>query len=109
MVIIPAMINGVSVTRLGDRSLQCRPFLTNVVIPDSVTNIDAAVFDYCTGLTNITIPDSVVGIGNSAFCRCTRLPATVIDRTLRMQLVQVPHEPQIRCRLRTRLGVIPRA
>ena len=40
---------------------------TDIVIPDSVTNISAYAFRNCTSLTSITIPDSVTSIGGSAF------------------------------------------
>jgi len=42
-------------------------------IPSSVTLINAAAADGCTGLTSITIPASVTSIGNMAFQGCTGL------------------------------------
>lgn len=47
--------------------------VTNLVIPDSVTNIGADVFQYCESLTSITIPDSVTTIGAGAFYGCINL------------------------------------
>lgn len=37
--------------------------ITELVIPNSVTNIGSSAFENCTGLTSITIPDSVESIG----------------------------------------------
>ena len=56
--------------------------LTNIAIPDSVTNICGSAFDSCIGLTDIIIPDSVTGIGDKAFMNCRgitsiKIPATV--------------------------------
>jgi hypothetical protein len=47
--------------------------LTNVTIPDSVTNIERYVFDHCTSLGSITIPSSVSSIESYAFQNCTSL------------------------------------
>ena len=47
--------------------------VTDLVIPDNVTNIRDYAFYDCTGLTSITIPNSVTSIGGSAFYYCTRL------------------------------------
>ena len=52
--------------------------VTNVVIPNGVTNIDGGAFYGCRGLTSIEIPDSVTSIGNSAFYGCTGLTSIEI-------------------------------
>ena len=46
--------------------------LTSVTIPSSVTSIGSSAF-YNSGLTSIVIPDSVTSIGNSAFGGCSSL------------------------------------
>ena len=45
----------------------------DVVIPDGVRSIGAAVFFEHTTLTSITIPKSVTSIGDCAFLSCTSL------------------------------------
>jgi len=52
--------------------------VTDLVIPNSVTNIGACAFAGCTGLTSITIPNSVTNIGASAFNDCDNLTAVHI-------------------------------
>ena len=52
--------------------------VTDLIIPDSVTNIGSNTFAGCTGLTSVTIPDSVTSIENSAFYGCTGLTSVTI-------------------------------
>ena len=44
--------------------------ITNLIIPDSVTNIRTGTFYNCEGLTSITIPNSVTSIEGAAFYGC---------------------------------------
>ena len=44
--------------------------VTDLVIPDSVTSIEAGAFIGCNKLTSVTIPDSVTKIGGRAFEYC---------------------------------------
>ena len=44
--------------------------LTYITIPNSITEIGDGAFDDCSALTSITIPDSVTEIGVGAFKRC---------------------------------------
>ena len=52
--------------------------VTDLIIPDSVTSINAFAFEGCDSLTSITIPDSVTSIGYSAFFDCSNLNAVYI-------------------------------
>lgn len=61
-----------------------RMLVTDLVIPNSVTEIKSSAFEYCESLTSVTIPDSVAKIGNSAFYYCTslvtvKIPASVTN------------------------------
>ena len=47
--------------------------LTSIVIPNSVTSIGEGAFSGCSGLTNIEIPGSVTSIGSFAFYNCSGL------------------------------------
>ncbi|MBE6197525.1 MAG: hypothetical protein E7141_02475 [Rikenellaceae bacterium] len=62
-----------SVTEIGYGAFSRCTSLTSVTISDSVTNIGVYAFRSCTSLTSITIPDSVTSIGNYAFNNCTSL------------------------------------
>ena len=52
--------------------------VTDVVIPDGVTEIGEMAFQSCKSLTDITIPDSVIQIGRYAFRGCTSLTSITI-------------------------------
>ena len=47
--------------------------ITNLVIPNSITNINFAAFVNCTCLEKVTIPDSVTKISWQAFYGCTEM------------------------------------
>lgn len=72
MVTIPGAIAGLPVTRIGDGAFAYSS-LSDVLIPNSVTNIGYEAFAYCYYLTQITIPDGVISIGDYAFLECRRL------------------------------------
>jgi hypothetical protein len=59
-----------------------RSYLTNVIIPDSVTSIGDSAFYNCTSLTSVTIPSSVTSIGDSAFGSCTSLTSVTIPSSV---------------------------
>ena len=63
--IIPAEINGVPVTRIGNWAFYDNR-LTSVIIPNSVTSIGDWAFSNNL-LTSVTIPNSVTRIGERAF------------------------------------------
>ncbi len=64
---IPAEIDGVAVTSIGDSAFRYCGSLMNVTIPDSVTSIGEGAFGSCYKLKTIIIPDSVGLIGEYAF------------------------------------------
>ena len=61
----------------GIRSIGANTFkdtpLTEIVIPDGVTELGEGAFAYCIQLTQVTLPDSVSKIGIDCFLNCTRL------------------------------------
>ena len=52
--------------------------LTTITLPNSITKIGEKAFHECTGLKSITIPDSVTSIGDSAFQYCKSLTSLTI-------------------------------
>ena len=66
-----------SVTNIGNGAFKQCKSLTSINIPNSVTNIGDSAFNGCSSLTSINIPDSVTNIGKSAFWRCDNLPSKI--------------------------------
>ena len=55
---IPSVIDGKTVTTIGDEAFECCESLTSITIPNSVTTIGDGVFSFCESLTNIEISES---------------------------------------------------
>ena len=68
------------VRAIGDSAFMGCTGLTDIIIPNSVTNIAAYAFADCSRLTNITIPDSVSSIFSHAFDGCTSLETVIMQR-----------------------------
>ena len=76
---IPAEIDGMSVTSIGNYAFSICYRLVSINIPDSVTSIGDYAFYSCDGLTSISLPDSVTSIGDRAFYYCESLYAINVD------------------------------
>jgi hypothetical protein len=74
---IPATINGLPVTSIGNGAFGSCTNLTSITIPNGVTNIGTA-FGSCLSLTNVTIGTGVTSIANEAFAFCTNLTSITI-------------------------------
>lgn len=69
-----------SVTSIEAYAFYCCNSLTSVTIPNSVTSIGKRAFDSCKSLTSVVIPNSVTSIKNAAFCQCRRLMNVTIGK-----------------------------
>ena len=83
--LVPSLINIIipnSVINIDNGAFFDCSHLSNVVIPKSVTSVNDFTFSGCTSLTNIIIPNSVVSIGEEAFWGCTSLTNIIIPNSV---------------------------
>jgi len=80
-IIIPSVLGGYPVTKIGRWAFGDCDGITGVTIPSSVTEIDYNAFNGCDGLESIVIPSSVTAIGNYAFYNCANLKTAIVPTT----------------------------
>ena len=56
--------------------------MKSVNIPNSVTNIESGLFEFCSNLSSITIGSAVTSIGGNAFSRCYSLSSIEIPNSV---------------------------
>ena len=71
---IPGMLEGYSVTMIGEGAFRDNETLVTAHLPDSVEVIGAQAFYNCPALRDLTLPSSLREIGDFAFAYCTALP-----------------------------------
>jgi hypothetical protein len=77
-VVIPATIDGNSVTQIGNAAFKEKTSITAITFPDSVTTIGYEAFYHCDNLTSITFGSGLKTIGDWAFAWCGKLPTLII-------------------------------
>lgn len=55
---------------------------TDVIIPNSVKEIDSKAFENCDGITSVTLPDSLTVINDEVFKNCTSLTNVIIPNSV---------------------------
>lgn len=103
-IIIPSMLGGCPVTRIGKHAFyECHSLtgvtipktvtsigegafqssgLMSVIIPNSVTSIEEDAFAHCHGLASVTMSDGVTSIGEGAFASCPTLRSVAIPNSV---------------------------
>ncbi len=71
-----------SVTDIGVAAFGGCQSLTSVIIGNGVTSIGGSAFNGCRSLTSIEIPSGVTSIGGSAFDNCSSLTSIVIPNSV---------------------------
>ena len=72
-IVIPSIIQGKTVTKIGNQALSRCPQITSISIPDTVTSIGNYAFSECSAITSLKLPEGVTSIGDNAFNECTSL------------------------------------
>ena len=80
VLIIPDNLEGYPVTSIGTGAFATSDcyFLTEIIVPEGVTNIGDGAFVYCTNLISITLPNSLTTIGANPFPCTNRLDDIII-------------------------------
>lgn len=68
---VPAEINGIPVTVIGEHAFAGCQNITSVNLPDSVTAIGKQAFSMCYKLETVVMPSSIKEIGDETFLNCT--------------------------------------
>ena len=76
---VPASINSLPVTTVGQYAFANISNLTSVVFPSGVAGIGGFAFYLSTNLTNVGIPSTVTNIGTNVFADCYSLQAISVD------------------------------
>lgn len=67
---------------IGERAFEGCVRLTNVEIPEGVTDIENYAFNNCILLETISLPSTLTALGQGAFMDCIRLNAVTIPQNL---------------------------
>ena len=81
-IVIPAEIDGVKITFIGDSAFYQCYGLKSIEIPDSVTSIGNYTFYNCSGLISVIIGNGVTSIGRRAFKQCYGLKSIEIPNSV---------------------------
>lgn len=71
-----------NVTDIADRVFQKCSTLTSISIPLSVKSIGFGSFAYCSGLKSVSFPNSLTSISGHAFRSCTGLTSVIIPNSV---------------------------
>ncbi len=68
-VIVPIIIGGENIIKIGDNVFKGNTSITSVIIPKGITSIGINAFWGCSSLVNVTIPEGVESIRGAAFAQ----------------------------------------
>ncbi len=80
---IPAEMNGIPVTALGDSLFLDNTRLKEITIPDTITSIGTGIFENCSELTTVRLSDGLQRIPNRAFYNCKKLSSVQLPSGLK--------------------------
>lgn len=84
VVVIPAEFEERKVTAIGEGAFEGNQVITEVVIPDTVTEIEDEAF-YNSNLEKITLPKSLTQIGNTAFGKTSLTEIEIPEGTVNIK------------------------
>ena len=99
---IPAILDGYSVTAIGNYAFYDCGGITGVSLPSTITSIGKDAFNGATSLASISLPEGIVSLGSGAFEECwnlvsvdlpsslTELPETAFAYCLSLESLIIP-------------------
>ena len=82
---VPAYIDGVKVTQIGELAFAEYevPHITSITLPDTVRVIDKAAFSGCAKLSKINMPAELTKLGDLSFMDCAKLSRLKLPASLK--------------------------
>lgn len=80
-IVIPQTINGKPVTKIADNAFELLTQVKTLALPDGLKVIGEKAFNH-NAITELVIPDSVTEIGKEAFASCTGLTDVKLPKSL---------------------------
>ena len=80
--IVPASLQGQTITGIAPGCFENCTELTTVILPDTLETIGARAFAGCTSLRGIAIPEGVKTLGKEAFSGCPALEAISVPASI---------------------------
>lgn len=81
-IVVPYKINDVHIIKIGDSVFKNMTSLTDVILPETITDIGDDAFYNCTQLLNITMPQYLTRIGAKAFYGDSKIRKLYLANTL---------------------------
>ena len=79
---IPSSLDGKTVVTIGHDAFESATGITEVIIPDSVTEIEYQAFENCTNLNKVDL-GNITSLSFEVFTGCTNLTEITIPKTLK--------------------------
>ncbi|MBO5378084.1 MAG: leucine-rich repeat protein, partial [Ruminiclostridium sp.] len=79
---IPSVIDGKTVTTIGENCFSNNASLTSIVMPDTVLYAEKGAFMWCSKLTNITLSANLKTLGNNALRGNSLITSLKLPKTL---------------------------
>lgn len=69
---IPSQLGGTTITSLNSYMFSYNTTVTEIIVPDSITELSIGAFSGCTNLVSLTLPESLI-LGDTCFYNCKSL------------------------------------
>lgn len=81
-VVVPGLIDGRTVTELGDKAFSGNEKLESVKLPDTIIRIGDDAFKNCVKLEEVVLSKTLAKLGDSAFKGCKELEVVLLPETV---------------------------